>query len=96
MIVRVVTYPAEPLDTAKEWTREHGPEVRGAPGVREAYFISREQPAQIGAIQLFDSRADLRRYTEGDVYQRLYRSLRDRLGPETRPLTEEVYEVIEV
>lgn len=96
MVIRVVSYAVKDIELAREWSRTHGPEVRGAPGVREAYFTTRDDPPQIGAIQVFNSPEDMRRYKESHRFAELVRSLRGTLGPETETLIDEVYQVVEV
>lgn len=96
MIVRIVTYPAESVDDAREWVRERGPGLREAPGVAHAYFMSRAEPAEAGAIVLFESDEALDRYKASDAYRQAVEEIGRTWGLSPEPIREDVYQLEQV
>ena len=48
MVVRIVTYGARDLETAREWAKERAAEVRAVEGVEDVTFIQQENPDRVG------------------------------------------------
>lgn len=96
MIVRIVSYAAESVEEARDWARERAPEIRDADGIEHAYFFSREDPAEAGAIVLFPSEEALARYKESDAYRRAVAEIGETWGLSPEPIREDVYELLPV
>lgn len=96
MIARIVSYPAESLEDAKEWARERGPMLRQQDQIEHAYFMTSEDPPQAAAILLYPSRQALEEYLESDAYRQAVQEIADGWGASAEPITEEVYELLDV
>lgn len=96
MIARIVSYAAESVEDATDWARERAPALREAPGVEHAYFMSREEPAEAGAIVLFASEDALERYKASEAYRRAVEEIGNTWGLSREPVREDVYELLEV
>lgn len=96
MVVRIVSYAAESIDGAKRWAEKRADDARNAPGVEHAYFFLREKPAEAGAVILYSSEEALREYKNSDAYQSMVDEIARSWGESGEPVTEEVYELLDV
>ena len=99
MIMRIVTYHALPGSTVEKWMDTSASELRGVRGVRRAeFFRNLNDPSKYGAIILFRTKADLYRYKEeqAGTYQKLVRSVRETWCDNSKPVTEEIYEILDI
>ncbi len=99
MIVRVITYHALPGKDVERWMQTSASELRGVKGVRRVEFVrSQSNPSQYGSIMLFRNQADLDDYKEkqAGTYQTLVRSIRETWLDESKPVTEEIFEVLDI
>ena len=97
MIIRVISYHARPDTDPEGWLQEVASEVRGASGMRLATFMqSRSDPSLWGAIMRFGSIEDLEAYKATGPYKSLVESLRESWLDESKPVTDMVYDVLDV
>jgi hypothetical protein len=99
MIVRVVTYHALQGKDVEKWMNTSTSEIRGVQGVRRVEFIrSKSDPSQYGAIMLFRNKADLDNYQEeqAGTYQTLVRSIRETWLDHSKPVTEQIFEILDI
>jgi hypothetical protein len=99
MIIRVVTYHALEGKDVEKWMETSATELRGVKGVRRVEFIrNHNDPSQYGAIMLFRDRAALNRYKEeqAGTYQTLVRSVRETWCDNTKPVTEQFFEILDI
>jgi len=96
MIVRIITYHAVEGRDIDGWMQTAAPEIRGVKGMRHMEFIrSQSDPSLWGAIMLFNTRQDLDNYKETGPYRSLVQSLRDTWLDESKPVSEQIFEVID-
>ena len=99
MIVRVITYHSLPGKDVKRWMKGIASELRSVRGVRHVDFVQSEtDPSQYGSIMHFRSREDLDYYKEIETgtYQNLVRSLRETWLDESKPINEQIFEIIDI
>ena len=99
MIARVITYHAVQGKDAEKWMKTSAPELRGVRGVRRVeFFRNQNDPSQYGAIIIFRKKADLDNYKEeqAGTYQTLVRQIREIWVDNTKPVTEQVYEILDI
>jgi hypothetical protein len=99
MFVRVVTYHALEGKDVEKWMATSAQELRGVKGMRRVeFFRNQSDPTQYGAIMLFRNRADLDKYKEeqAGTYQTMVRSVRETWCDNSKPVTEQIYEILDV
>lgn len=99
MIIRVVTYHSLQGKDVEKWMETSASELRGVKGMRRVeFFRSQGDPTQYGAIMLFRNRADLDNYKEeqAGTYQAMVRSVRENWCDNSKPVTEQIYEILDI
>ena len=99
MIIRVITYHALPDRDVERWMQTSTSELRGVKGMRRLEFVrSQSDPSQYGAIMLFRNKADLDNYREkqAGTYETLVRSIRETWLDESKPVNEQIFEVLDI
>jgi hypothetical protein len=99
MIIRVVTYHALEGKDVEKWMETSAAELRGVKGMRRLeFFRSPSDPTQYGAIMLFRTRTDLDNYKEeqSGTYQTMVRSVRETWCDNSKPVTEQIYEILDI
>ena len=99
MIIRVVKYHALEGKVVEKWMETSVQELRGVKGMRRVeFFRNQSDPTQYGAIQLFRNKADLDNYKEeqAGTYQTLVRSVRETWCDNSKPVTEQIYEILDI
>ncbi len=99
MIIRVITYHALPGRDVERWMQTSASELRGVKGMRRVEFVrSQSDPSQYGAIMHFRNKANLYNYKEKETgtYQTLVRSLGETWSDESKPVTEHIFEVLDI
>jgi len=74
-------------------------ELRGVRGMRRVeFFRGQNDPSQYGAIMLFRDKADLDNYKEeqAGTYQTLVRRIRETWMDSSKPVTEQIYEILDI
>ena len=96
MIIRIITYHAIEGKDAEGWMRDVVSDLRGVKGMRHAEFIrSQNDPSQYGAIMLFNSKEDLDNYKETGPYKSLVQGVRENWLDESKPVGEQIFEVVD-
>jgi hypothetical protein len=99
MVIRVVTYNAIQGKDAEKWMETSASELRSLKGVRRVeFFRGQSDPSQYGAIMLFRDKADLDNYKEEQVgaYQTLVRQIRETWVDNSKPVIEQIYELLDI
>ena len=99
MIIRVVTYHAIKGKDAEKWMKTTASEFRGVSGMRRVeFFRGQSDPSQYGAIMLFRNKADLDNYKEeqAGTYQSLVRRSRETWVDNSKSVTEQIYEILDI
>ena len=99
MIIRVITYHALAGKDVLRWMQTSASELRGVKGMRRVEFVrSQSDPSQYGAIMNFRNKENLDNYIENQTgtYQALVRSLRENWLDESKPVTEHIFEVLDI
>jgi heme-degrading monooxygenase HmoA len=99
MIIRVVKYHALRGKDVEKWMETSASDLRGVKGVRRAeFFRNQNDPSQYGAIILFRNKADLDNYKEeqAGTYQTLVRSVRETWCDNSKPVTEQIFEILDI
>jgi hypothetical protein len=99
MIIRIITYHALPGKDVERWMQISASELRGVKGMRRVEFVrSQSDPTQYGATMHFRNKATLDNCKENQAgtYQTLVRSLRESWLDESKPVTEEIFEVLDI
>ena len=99
MIIRVVTYHAIQGKDAEKWMETSASELRGVKGVRRVEFIrNQSDPSQYGGIMVFRDQTDLDKYKEeqAGTYQTLVRQIRETWVDNSKPVTEQIYEILDI
>ena len=99
MIIRVVTYHALEGKDVEKWMETSASELRGVKGIRRVeFFRSKSDPSQYGAVMLFRNKTDLDNYKEEQTgtYQKLVRSVRETWCDNSKPVIEQVYEILDI
>jgi hypothetical protein len=99
MIIRVVTYHALEGKDVEKWMETSASELRGVRGMRRVeFFRSQNDQTQYGAIMLFRNRKDLDNYKEeqAGTYQAMVRSVRETWCDNSKPVTEQIFEILDI
>ena len=99
MIIRVVTYYALQGKDVEKWMETTASELRGIKGMRRVeFFRDQSDPSQYGAIMLFRDKADLDNYKEeqAGTDQTLVRRIRESWLDSSRPVVEQIYELLDI
>jgi hypothetical protein len=99
MIIRVVTYHAIEGTDVEKWMETSASELRGVKGMRRVeFFRNHSEPSQYGAIMVFRNKADLDNYKEeqAGTYQTLVRRIRETWWDSSKPVTEQIYELLDL
>ena len=99
MIFRLVTYHALNGKDVERWMQTSASELRSVKGMRHLEFIrSKTNPSQYGAIMHFRTIEDLDNYKskESGTYQTLVRSIRETWMDNTKPVNEQVFEILDI
>ena len=99
MIIRVITYHSLPGKDVKRWMKGIASELRSVKGVRHVDFIqSQSDPLQYGWIMHFRTQEDLDYYkqTESGTYRNLVRSLSETWLDDSKPVNEQVFEILDI
>jgi hypothetical protein len=99
MIIRLVTYHAIDGKDVERWMQTSALELRGIKGLRDLEFIrSKTNSSQYGAIMHFRTIEDLDNYKskESGTYQTLVRSIRETWMDKTKPVNEQVFEILDI
>ena len=99
MIIRIITYHALEGKDVEGWMKDVVSELRGVKGMRHTEFIqSQSDPSQYGAIMYFKNKANLDNYKENQAgtYQTLVRSIRESWLDDSKPVTEQIFEVLDI
>ena len=99
MIIRLVTYYALDGKDVERWMQTSALELRCVKGMRHLEFIrSKTNPSQYGAIMHFKTIEDLDNYKskESGAYQTLVRSIRETWMDNTKPVNEQVFEILDI
>ncbi|MCB0085613.1 MAG: Dabb family protein [Caldilineaceae bacterium] len=97
MFIRMVTYHALPGTDAEGWARGIAAEVRGTPGLRHIdFFRSHSDPTQYGSVMHFTTKADLDAYKTTGTYQQIVKSLQESWLDTSKPVSEQVFEILDI
>ena len=99
MIIRLVTYHSQADKDVERWMQTSASELRGVRGLRYLEFIrSKTSASQYGAIMHFRTSEDLDNYKskESGTYQKLVRSIRETWLDNTKPVNEQVFEILDI
>ena len=99
MIIRFVTYHALPNTNVERWMKSMASELRGVRGMRHIDFIqSQSDPYQYAAIMHFSNKKELDDYkiNEKGTYQNLVRNLRETWMDISKPVNEQIFEVLDI
>ena len=97
MIIRVVLYHALPNKDVEAWVQGTASELREVPGIRHVEFVrSHSDPSQYGVVTHFGTKENLDAYKASAFYQRLVQSLREAWLDESKPVTEQILEVLDI
>ena len=99
MIIRVVTYHALQGKDVEKWMKTSASQLRGVNGVRRVeFFRNKSDPSQYGAIMLFRNMADLDNYKkeQAGTYQTLVRSIRETWWDNSKTVTEQIFEILDI
>lgn len=97
MIIRITTYHALPGSDAEGWARGIAAEVRSTPGLRHIdFFRSPSDPTHYGSVMHFCAQEDLDTYKTTGAYQQLVTSLRESWLDPSKPISEQIFEVMDI
>ena len=99
MIIRMVTYHALDGKDVERWMQTSASELRSVKGMRHLEFIrSKTNSSQYGAIMHFRTIEDLNKYKsmESGTYQTLVRSIRETWMDNTKPVDEQIFEILDI
>ena len=99
MIIRMITYHALDGKDVERWMQTSASELRSVKGMRYLEFIrSKTNSSQYGAIMHFRTIEDLNKYKsmESGTYQTLVRSIRETWMDNTKPVDEQVFEILDI
>ena len=99
MIIRLVTYHALNGKDVERWMHTTASELRSVMGMRHVEFIrSNTDSSQYGAIMHFRTIEDLENYKskEAGTYQKLVRSIRETWMDNTKPVNEQIFEILDI
>jgi hypothetical protein len=79
------------------WCKEHMTDMRGVPGMRHVDIVkSVDDPSQWSAFMTFSSKKDLEAYKATGPYKSLVKSLQEEVIDVSKPVTDNVYELVDV
>ena len=97
MIIRFVTYQALPDKDVEVWLQEIAAELRGVEGMYHVEFVrSQHNPKQYGAAMHFRTREDLDEYKSTGPYRRLAQNIRESWLDDSKPVNEQIFEVLDI
>jgi heme-degrading monooxygenase HmoA len=97
MIIRNVTYHSRPGSDPEGWLQGIASEIRGVPGMRHVTFMkSTSDPSLYCAIMRFRTMDDLEAYKDTGPYKSLVESLTESWLDTSKPVSDTVYEVLDV
>ena len=99
MFIRIVSYHALHDKDVEKWMQTSASELRGVKGVRRVeYFRNKDDPSQYGAIMLFSTKEDLENYKkeQAGTYQTLVRSIRETWMDDSKPVVEQIFELLDI
>ena len=97
MIIRVVSYIARPDEDVEGWAQGVASELRGMPGLRHLEFVrSQSNPSEYGAVMYFKTMEDIDNYKTSEFYQKFVQELRETWLDESKPSTEQIFEVLDI
>ena len=99
MIIRVVTYHSLPGKDVERWMKCCAVQLRCIKGMRHLEFVrSKYDPSQYGAVMHFKSIEDLDNYkkNESGLYQTLVRSIQETWMDRSKPVDEQVFEIMDI
>ena len=99
MIIRLVTYHALADKDVERWMQSSALELRCVKGLRHLEFVhSKNDPSQYGAVMHFNTIEDLDNYKnkESGTYQTLVRSIRETWLDNSKPVHEQVFEILDI
>jgi heme-degrading monooxygenase HmoA len=99
MIIRVVSYHALHDKDVEKWMQTSASELRGVKGVRRVeFFRNKDDPSQYGSIMHFSTKEDLDDYKKKQegTYQKLVRSIRETWLDDSQPVTEQIFELLDI
>jgi len=97
MIVRLITYHAVPGKDVEGWLRGACEDMRRVPGMQRVEFVrSVSDPSRYGAVMYFQNREDLDRYKATPAYRQFVESTRELWLDASRPVEEQVLEVLDI
>ena len=99
MIIRLVAYHALADKDVERWMQSSALELRCVKGMRHLEFVrSKNDRNQYGAIMHFKTIEDLDNYRneESGTYQTLVRSIRETWMDKSKPVHEQVFEILDI
>ncbi len=97
MIIRIITYHALPGKDVEAWIQGIASELRGVAGMRRVEFVrSQSDPSQWGAMMCFSTKEDLQNYKGTGPYKSLVQSLRETWLDESKPVNDQVLEILDI
>ena len=97
MIIRVITYHSLPGEDVEAWLKGIASELRGVAGMRCVDFVrSQSDPSQWGALMCFSSKEDLQNYKSTGPYKSLVQSLRETWWDKSKPVNDQVFEILDI
>jgi quinol monooxygenase YgiN len=97
MIVRRVSYYRRSGTDWEGWLKANVSTMRGVTGMRKVEFLqSVNNPEETTALMYFDSQQALDDYKTSEVYQELVESLTSELLDTSKPVTEEIFTVLDM
>ena len=99
MVIRLVTYHALDDKDVERWMQTSALELRCVKGMRHLEFVrSQTNSSQYGAIMHFRTIEDLNNYKskESGTYQTLVRSIRENWMDNTKPVDEQIFEILDI
>jgi hypothetical protein len=97
MIVRRISYSRRSGTDWVGWLKANASAMRGVTGMRKVAFLqSVSNPEETTAMMYFDSQQALDNYKASKTYQDLVKSLTTELLDTSKPVTEEIFNVIDI
>jgi quinol monooxygenase YgiN len=97
MIVRRVSYSRRSGTDWEGWLKANASAMRSVTGMRKVEFLqSVSNPEETTALMYFDSQQALDDYKTSGLYQELVESLTSELLDTSKPVTEEIFTVLDM